>query len=139
MATVYTSDCCSLTDYHFICYFAIGSHGSIFDTFLVEYLRNRYIQTRYIPEGKEWPPNQPKYYVNLAVIHYQDSQAQEQVIFSSQRCKHINLHEEEFLFSHTTNQLPNKFKVTREIVDLFSTNPHMGETEADIWFKKHFN
>ena len=85
------------------------------------------MQTRYIPEGKEWPPNQPKYYVNLAVIHFQATQTQEEMIFSSQHCKHINLQEGEFLFSRSTNQqskLPNKFKlkVTREIVDLFSTN-----------------
>ena len=70
------------------------------------------------------------------MIHHQGSQTQEEVIFISKHCKHINLHEEEFLFSHTTNRLPNKFKfkVTREIVDLFSTNPHMGKTEADTWF-----
>ena len=97
----------------------------------MEYLRNRYIQTRYIPEGKEWPPNQLRYYVNLAVIHYQGSRTQEEVIFSSHHC---NLNDEEFSFPHTIRQqsrLPNKFKVTREIVDLFSTSPHMDKTLSD--------
>ena len=60
----------------------MGAYGSIFDTFLVEYLRNSYIETRYISEGKEWPQNQPKYYVNLAVIH--GSRTQEEMIFGTQ-------------------------------------------------------
>ena len=84
----------------------------------MEYLRNSYIQTRYIPEGKEWPPNQSKYYVNLAVIHYQGSRTQE-VTFSAQHNKLLDLPmDNEFSFSSTTNQQSTKFKITREIIDI---------------------
>ena len=106
---------------------------SIFDTFLVEYLRNRYIETRYIPEGKEWPPNQPKYYVNLAVVHYdQGSRTQEEVIFSAQYHRHLDLitdREKEAppLISSTTMHS----KITKEIVSLFMDDPHMNNTEAN--------
>ena len=110
----------------------IGDHGSIFDTFLVEYLRNRYIETRYIPEGKEWPPNQPKYYVNLAVIHYQGSRTQEEVIFISHHHQHVKFANDSFLCaSNQQSKFSNRFQVTREIVDLFATDPCLDETGSD--------
>ena len=99
----------------------------------MEYLRNSYIETRYIPEGKEWPPNQPKYYVNLAVIHYQGSQTREEMIFRAQHYRHIDPIDNEIIFSSTTDQqsrLSNKFQVTREIVDLFTKDLHICETEG---------
>ena len=97
----------------------------------MEYLRDRYIETRYIPEGKEWPPNQPKYFVNLAVIHYQGSRTQEEVIFRIQHHQHIDLAIDKNLY--TSNQqlkFSNRFRVIREIVDLFAADPCIGETEA---------
>ena len=125
----------SIISYYFIYYIITGGHGSIFDTFLVDYLRNRYIEARYIPEGKEWPPNQPNYYVNLAVIHYQGSQTQEEVIFRAQRHKHLDLAtNKNFSFSNSINQqskISNKFQVTREIVDLFTTDPCIDETTSN--------
>ena len=100
----------------------------------MEYLRNRYIETRYIPEGKEWPPNQPKYYVNLAVIHYQGSRTQEEVIFRSRHHQHVDLaSDNELSFPDTTNQrskISNRLKITREITDLFTTNPHKDVTKS---------
>ena len=92
--------------------YSIGGHGSMFDTFLVEYLRDRYIETTYIPEGREWPPNQPKYYVNLAVIRYQGSRTQEEVIFRTQHHQHIDLAIDKNLY--TSNQqlkFSNRFRV----------------------------
>ena len=97
----------------------------------MEYLRDRYIETRYIPEGKEWPPNQPKYYVNLAVIHYQGSQTQEEVIFRTQHHQHIDLAIDKNLYtSNQQSKFSNRFRVTREIVDLFAADPCLGKTEA---------
>ena len=99
----------------------------------MEYLHNRYIETRYVPEGKEWPPNQPKYYVNLAVIHYQGNQTQEEVIFRTQQDKHTDLVIDKNLLN-TSNEwqnFSNKFQVTREIIDLFATEPCLGETESN--------
>ena len=79
-------------------------HGDKFYPSLVDYLRNSYIHTRYIPEGKEWPPNQPKYYFNLAVIHYQGSQTQEEMIFSAHHSEHTNLAiDNELSFSSITD------------------------------------
>ena len=116
-------------------FIATGGHSSIFDTFLVEYLCNRYIETRYISEGKEWPPNQPKYYVNLAVIHYQGSRTQEEVIFRSQHHKYTDLaFNKKCSFLYANNQQSNissRFQVTEEIVDLFTADPCLGEAESD--------
>ena len=100
----------------------VGGHG-ISDTFLnllEEWLCSRYKETRYIPEGKEWPPNQPKYYVNLAVIHYQGSRTQEEVIFDAKHNEFINF---------TSDKIPLFNQVTREIADLFLADPHTGQTD----------
>ena len=122
----------SVIGYYFIYYITTGSHSSVFDTFLVDYLRSRYIETRYIPEGKEWPPNQPKYYVNLAVIHYHGSRTQEEVIFRTQRHKHMDLvTNKKFSFPNQQSKISNKFQITREIIDLFTTDPCIDETTSN--------
>ena len=129
--------CYNATIHNCILYY-IGGYGSLFDTFLVESLRDRYIETRYIPEGKEWPPNQPKYYVNLAVIHYQGSQTQGEVIFRSRHYQHIDNEIDKtsslLCASSQRSKFSNKFLITREIVDLFKTDPCIGETESDANF-----
>ena len=103
----------------------------------MEHLRNSYIGTRYIPEGKEWPPNQPKYYVNLAVIHYQGNRTQQELTFSAQHTLADLSMDNKFSFSNTTNQqsrFSNKFKVTQEIIDLFMTDLCLSKTERDADF-----
>jgi len=34
------------------------------------HLKSRYIRTRYTSEGEEWPPDQPKYFTSLSLIHH---------------------------------------------------------------------
>ena len=115
----------------------IGGHGSPFNTFLIEYLRERYLETRYIPEGKEWPPNQPKYYVNLTVIYYDPgSHTNVEMNFGTKHNKCVNLtNNNTMAFSHVTNwqsRCPNvKFRVTREITDLFTADPFISSLETD--------
>ena len=115
-------------------YFHTG-HGDRFYPSLVDYLRNSYIHTRYIPEGKEWPPNQPKYYVNLAVIHYQGSRTQEEMIFSAHHNEHTNLAvNNELLFSNIKDdqsKLSNKFQITREIADLFKKDLRINDSSKE--------
>ena len=41
----------------------------VFDI-LYENLCGTYKETRYKPVGAEWPPNQPKCIVSVALIHY---------------------------------------------------------------------
>ena len=103
----------------------------------MECLHSRYKETRYIPEGKEWPPNQPKYYVNLAVIHYQGSRTQQEVIFSACQYKRTNFAtdgEKIFSYSSTTHHLPwfsNKLRVTRKVADLFMADPRIGKIKVN--------
>ena len=104
---------------------------SIFDIFLVNHLRNRYIETRYIPEGKEWPPNQPKYYVNLAVVHYQGSRTQEEVIFGAQYHRHIDLVTNREEVPHLISSTTRHSKITKDIISLFTDDPHINNAEAN--------
>ena len=117
-----------------VIYFYTGQDGKFF-TLLADYLRDSYINTRYIPDGKEWPPNQPKYYVNLAVIHYQGSQTPEEVIFSVHHSEHTNLAtDDELLLSTITDnqsKISNKSKITREIVDLFRKDLDINDSSKE--------
>ena len=101
---------------------------------MVEYLRSNYIETRYIPEGKEWPPNQPKYYVNLAVIHYHGSRTQEEVIFSASHYKHLDIanHNER----NGSGCQSNKYRITRELIDLFTMDQCMDSAKFTDYFPR---
>ena len=129
---------CEFSCHYF--YTAAKDHSGIFDAFLVEYLRSNYIETRYIPEGKEWPPNQPKYYVNLAVIHYHGSRTQEEVIFSASHYKHLDIgnhNEREFLNdSGCQSRFSNKFRITRELIDLFTMDQCVDKAKSTDHFPR---
>ena len=79
---------------------------------MVEYLRDNYKKTRYIPEGKEWPPNQPKYYVNLGVLHHKDTRNIEEVISVAQRHKDGS--------SAVDEKLAENVRITKDLLDLFT-------------------
>ena len=117
-----------------VIYFYTGQDGKFF-TLLADHLRDSYINTRYIPDGKEWPPNQPKYYVNLAVIHYQGSRTPEEVTFDTHHNEHTNLatDNELLLPTITDNQsrVSNKSKITREIVDLFRKDLDINDSSKE--------
>ena len=122
-------------------YYTAGKgHNSIFDTFLVEYLRSNYIETRYIPEGKEWPPNQPKYYVNLGVIHYQGSRTQEEMAMGAYHYKHLEIanHIKEESSNGSTCQpgFSNKFRITRELIDLFTMDQCVDKAKSTDHFPR---
>ena len=91
-------------------YFCV-EHRKIFNV-LVEYLQDSYRKTRYIPEGKEWPPNQPKYYVNLGLLHHKDSRNMKEVIMIAQRQKNDS--------SAIEENLAENVQITKDILNLFA-------------------
>ena len=93
-----------------VLFFCVG-HSSILDN-MIEYLRDSYKKTRYIVEGKEWPPNQPKYYVNLGVLHHKDNRNIEEVISIAHRHKDGS--------SAVDEKLEENVRITKDILDLFA-------------------
>ena len=90
--------------------FSLGPR-SIFDA-LVEYLRDSYKKARYVPEVNEWPPDQPKYYINLGVLHHKDGRNIEEVIAIAQRHKDGS--------SAIDKKLAENVRITKDVIDLFA-------------------
>ncbi|XP_065896915.1 protein NLRC3-like isoform X2 [Dysidea avara] len=88
---------------------------NVFNNF-VDYLRHKYKDTRYIPEDKEWPPNQPRCYVDLAVMHYGSHRTQEEVISNAKRHRDGAVAVDEI-----TKDFKN-FHITKNIVDIFAVD-----------------
>ena len=45
-----------------------------------DHLKSGYIQTRFTSEGGEWPPDQPKHFTSLTLIHHKDGRTQQEAI-----------------------------------------------------------
>ena len=50
-------------------------------------LRDDYMESRHSVDVDEWPPNQPKTIVNVALIHYKGSRTEQELIEISKRHK----------------------------------------------------
>ena len=44
------------------------------------YLKSRYVRTRFTSEGEEWPPDQPKHFTSLSLIHHKGGRTKKEVI-----------------------------------------------------------
>ena len=71
-------------------------------------LKDMYKVIRCQPEENEWPPNQPKTIVNVALMHHEGEQTQQELI-------DMSVHRKEG--AHAIDKL----RVTKSIVDIFAT------------------
>ena len=87
-----------------------------------------YENTRFNPSGAEWPPNQPRLIVSVALIHYKGSRTQQELF------EIVTMHKEGApaidKFTSSTNQGPSTKKprldysrVTKNITDIFKADP----------------
>ena len=87
-----------------------------------------YKKTRFNPSGAEWPPNQPKLVVSVALIHYKGSRTQQELF------EIVTMHKEGApaidKFTSSANQEPsakkpqlNYSRVTKNITDIFAPDP----------------
>ena len=90
--------------------------------------RSVYKKTRFNPSGAEWPPNQPKLVVSVALIHYKGSRTQQELF------EIVTMHKEGTpaidKFTSSANQEPSAKKprldysrVTKNITDIFAADP----------------
>ena len=45
-----------------------------------DHLKTGYIQTRFTSEGGEWPPDQPKHFTSLTLIHHKDGRSASEIL-----------------------------------------------------------
>ena len=83
-------------------------------------LRDDYQESRHSVDVDEWPPDQPKTVVNVALIHYQGSRTEQELIEISKRHKEG---------THAVDELSHHSRVTKDITKIF-TAEFSKETEA---------
>ena len=93
-----------------------------------DYIRDYYQRTRFTPKGAEWPPNQAKIVVSVALIHNKGKKTQQEIL------EIVNIHKEgapaiDILVSSTCQGSSTKkprlhySSVTKSINDIFAAGP----------------
>ena len=80
---------------------------------LTDNLRDDYIENKCSLDVEEWPPNQPKTVVNVALIHYKGSRTEQELIEISERHKEG---------TPAVDKLAHHSKVTKDISKIFQTD-----------------
>ena len=80
---------------------------------IVDSLRDDYMESRHSFDVDEWPPDQPKTVVNVALIHYKGSRTEQELIEISKRHKEG---------SHAVDELAHHSRVTKDITKIFAAN-----------------
>ena len=112
-----------------------------------DHLKSRYIQTRFTSEGGEWPPDQPKHFTSLTLIHHKDGRTQEEAIsiteatrsgdidaFMSSTCEQNSFKEANMFLSEskTSKDIKEIFAVSEEGQEphsiLIEGSPGIGKT-----------
>ena len=111
----------------------------MFDT-LHDNLCDTYEETRYKPVGAEWPPNQPKSIVSVALIHYKGKRTQQELFVIAQRHKDGSIAIDQLMSSSgqapaAKKQRLDHSRVTKDIADIFTADP-MDQTEGSTDLNK---
>ena len=111
----------------------------MFDT-LHDNLCDTYEETRYKPVGAEWPPNQPKSIVSVALIHYKGKRTRQELFAIAQRHKDGSIAIDQMMSSRSQAPAAKKqrldhSRVTKDIADIFTADP-MDQTEGSTDLNK---
>ena len=80
---------------------------------VIDNLCHDYMESNHGTDVDEWPPNQPKTVVNVALIHYKGSRTEQELIEISKRHKEG---------THAVDKLVHHSRVTKDITKLFQTD-----------------
>ena len=80
---------------------------------LIDSLRDDYTESKCSFDEEEWPPNQPKTVVNVALIHYKGSRTEQELIEISKRYKEG---------TPAVDELSHHSRVTKDISKIFQPN-----------------
>jgi len=96
-------------------------------------LSDTYKKTRYKPVGAEWPPNQPKVIVSVALIHYKGKRTKQELIQIATRHKEGATAIDE-IASHCQSKRPrlDQSRITKDITDIFAPDPNTNELPTRI-------
>ena len=91
-----------------------------------DHLKSRYIQTRFISEGGEWPPDQPKHFTSLTLIHHKDGCTQDEIIAIAEATRSGDI---DAIMSSTcensfkeSNMFLSQSKTSKDIKEIFAAS-----------------
>ena len=90
-----------------------------------DHLKSRYIQTRFTSEGGEWPPDQPKHFTSLTLIHHKDGRTQDEIIAIAEATRSGDI---DGIMSSTCEQ--NSFKESNRFLSQSKTSKYIKEIFA---------
>ena len=93
--------------------FVIDNLTETISDVVADNLRSDYMKSRHNVDQDEWPPNQPKTVVNVALIHYKDSRTEQELIEISKRHKEG---------THAIDELAHHSRVTKDISKIFTAD-----------------
>ena len=108
----------------------VSTEPAIVDN-LYNNLSDMYKKTRYRPVGAQWPPNQPKSIVSVALMHYRSGRTQQELFEIAKRHREGSSGVDELVSSHfepppTKKTCFDHSRVTKDIVDIFIPDPACG-------------
>ena len=127
---------CILSIYYDILYF-YGTETQILNI-VDNYVRKLYERTRFTAKEAEWPPQQAKIFVSVALVHYKGKRTQQEYIEIAKIQKEGAPAIENFISSANQGSSPKKprldySRVTKNITDIFAANPtNLTETGTSL-------
>ena len=90
-----------------------------------DHLKRRYVQTRFTSKGGEWPPDQPKHFTSLTLIHHKDGRTQDEIIAIAEATRSGDI---DAIMSSTCEQ--NSFKESNMFLSQSKTSKDIKEIFA---------
>ena len=93
-----------------------------------EYLKDRYKSTRFTTDQEEWPPDQPKHFTTLAMIHHKDGHTERNVIAVTKVTQKIQSDEIDTIMSPSSSQMASpeqpqeQVKTSKDVQEIFAPN-----------------
>ena len=99
-------------------------------------LSDTYKETRYKPVGAEWPPNQPKVIVSVALVHYKGKRTKQELLQIASRHKEgapsIDKLVSNYHGSSAKRPRLDHSRITKDITDIFAPDPNTNELPTRI-------
>ena len=99
-------------------------------------LSDTYKETRYKPVGAEWPPNQPKVIVSVALVHYKGKRTNKELLQIASRHKEgapaIDKLVSNYQGPSAKRPRLDHSRITKDITDMFAPDPNTNELPTRI-------
>ena len=83
-----------------------------------DHLKSRYIQTRFTSGGGEWPPDQPKHFTSMTLIHHKDGRTHHEAIEITEAARSGDIDK----IMSSSHLLFSQSKTSKDIKEIFSAS-----------------